>query len=936
MQDSNSLLNALSETYREFLDPNSNKRTLFGKTLNQVLAVTKSEYGFIGEVLIRQGRPMLKTFAITDISWDEETAALYRKYQDQGMEFTNLETLFGYTLKTGEKVISNDPLNDPHRGGLPKGHPPLKHYLGLPIRDKNNVLIGMMGIANKPGGYSEEDVTFLEPIVSLSSAFISSIKAGEAKAFFSDTLEAYRNAIDNHAIVSVTDANGVITYVNKKFCDLSKYSPTELIGQTHKIVNSGYHDTAFFTRLWDTITQGKIWHGEIRNRAKDGTTYWVDATLVPFLDEEKKPYQYLAIRTDITQLKEQEMELSSFFRLSVDFMCIANKSGEFVKISPSFCQALGIPESEMLKASLLTFVHPDDEQETRNWLEKLSWQRASGSFSNRYLRKTDGSYLTLSWKIALNDQDGLIYGTATDISEKLTVEEKLIQSRVEMEKARAKDDFLANMSHEIRTPLNAIIGFHDLLSRTRLNSEQARYTEIISSALKSLNVIINDILDLSKLENGKLQLEQIPFSLETLIRQLIQMQMAGARSKNLKLILSYDADLPEMVVGDEVRLTQILMNLISNALKFTQEGSIEVRVMAVSQTEKEIRIRFSVKDTGIGIPPSKLSVIFDRFTQAENYTTRIYGGTGLGLNIVKSLVDLHQGELFVNSEPGVGSEFGFEISFPLAGEDPDWAYLSEDEEHPTDSSLKGVHILLVEDNSHNQILARTYLENHMATVDLAGNGVIALEKLKEENYSLVLLDVQMPVMDGVATTEIIRGELKSGIPIVGCSAHSMSSEKITCLRVGMNDYITKPYTEKDLVRAVLRNLKEMPRVEGTSFVNTPIDSGEASQAFRELDAELGQNTTRMLVGELRKRLPGDLDKIRNFISRGETIKLQNLSHDISGSLSAMRLKEGHALASSLEKACREGQSDLLAPYSDELLRYLEDLFETTSVQKNRF
>lgn len=927
---SQDLLQALNEINREFIDPNSNKRSLFKKMLENVLSVTKSEYGFIGEIFIREGAPVLKTYAITDISWNDETKALYNKYEAQGMEFTNLNTLFGYTMRTGEVVISNDPANDPHRGGLPKGHPALNHYLGIPIKDKSNVMIGMMGIANKPGGYSEEDLKFLEPMISLTAAFISAVKSNEAKQFFSGTLDFYKKAIDNHAIVSVTDVQGNITYVNEKFCELAKFSPSELLGKNHVIINSGYHDKGFFRNLWNTILGGKTWRGEIRNRAKDGSIYWVDATIVPFLDENKKPYQFVAIRNDITKLKEQERELSNFFRLAVDLLCIANTEGKLIKVSESFPAALGMTEEELLSSSFMDLIHPDDRASTAQQMEKLAAGGTSIDFENRY-RKKDGSYLQLSWKGTMNREEGLIYGTATDITQKKEVEERLIQSKIEMEKAKAKDTFLANMSHEIRTPLNAIIGFNDLLRKTNLDREQQGHVDIIGNALKNLSVIINDILDLSKLESGKLELEMRPFSIESLVKQVVQMHLARAKAKNLKLMLSFDSEIPQYVVGDETRLSQILINLVSNAVKFTAQGSIEIKATETARQNGVVNVRFSVRDSGIGIDPAKLNMIFERFTQAEDYTTRMYGGTGLGLNIVKSLIDLHRGELHVESTPGKGSEFAFELSYPISAESPSESD-SNNIHKSNGDSLKGIKVLLVEDNEHNQILAKTYLERNGASVEIAGNGLIGLDALVKNTFDVVLMDIQMPVMDGLQTTERIRNELQLDLPIIGCSAHALESERTRCLEAGMNDYITKPYSELDLINAfVRRKLLKSKSSSAESTLSDFVEKDNVVAIFRHWESHYGKDTMELLLKALRDRIPNDISKIETYLQAGDNIGMEALAHNMASSLGGLRLMQGMALTKKLEHASKRNNKEVMESVSKELTAYLHDAFEETKL-----
>lgn len=923
--ENKNLLDALHEINLEFLDSTRDKRSLFKKMLLNVLSVTQSEYGFIGEVLFRDEQPYLKTYAITDISWDKETAALYKKYESLGMEFTNLNTLFGYTIKTGEVVISNNPSKDPLRGGLPKGHPALNHFLGIPVKDKSNVMIGMIGIANKKGGYSGEDVEYLSPMISLTAAYISAVRAYVVKDFFSDTLDLYKNAIDSHTIVSVTDVEGKITYVNDKFCEISEFSFSEIIGKKLNIINSGFHDKSFYKNLWDTLLGGKTWKGEFKNRSKTGKYFWVSATIVPFLDANKNPYQFLAFENDVTKLKEQERELLNFFRLSVDMLCITTLDARFVKFSESFPNSLGITEQELMDTPFLELIHPEDLEQTIIQVKKLSEGQKVIGFENRY-RKKDGTYMLLSWKASLNQEDGLIYAQATDITHKREFENQIIQSRVDLEKAKAKDSFLANMSHEIRTPLNAIIGFTELLGRTNLDKEQSNYLEIIESALKNLNVIVNDILDLSKLESGKVELENQPFLMEVLLKQIVQMHLNKAKSKNIKLLFSYDSGIPECLFGDETRISQILINLISNAIKFTNKGYVELRVTELSRENDQVKINFSVRDTGIGIDREKLGLIFERFTQAEESTTRLYGGTGLGLSIVKSLIELHKGELNVESMPGIGSDFSFDLFFTISNVKPEktTAIVNTDSKI---NNLKGLSILIIEDNEHNQILASKYLEMNGADVVIAGNGKLGIEALNNGNIDLILMDIQMPVMDGIEATIAIRQELNLNIPIIGCSAHALESEKKKCLNAGMDGYLTKPYKEKDLIDVIM-NYKlnsEFNKKAPMINIETISETDNVVSIFRQWESEFDAETVDELLAPLKKRIPVDIEKFKNYMELGENDQISRLAHNLVGALSMLRFNQGSQLLKELETTSKSGSSGLVNLTCIKVVNYLENL-----------
>lgn len=391
-----------------------------------------------------------------------------------------------------------------------------------------------------------------------------------------------------------------------------------------------------------------------------------------------------------------------------------------------------------------------------------------------------------------------------DINKREKLEKELVETKKRVEEVSViKEQFLANMSHEIRTPMNAIIGFNDRLIKTKLNDEQLEYVTAVQSSGENLLTIINDILDFSKIEAGMITIEHIRFNLHELLLAVYNMFFLKAKEKNIHLEIHKLKKIPEFIMGDPTRLNQILINLVGNALKFTTHGSVDIIVEVIKDDKQNVTIQFNVKDTGIGIIEEKISEVFERFTQAKSDTSRIFGGTGLGLSIVKKLVELQSGTIAVESKKDQGSQFKFSIPYKkvsfLAAElklKPEETYKSI-----VNSEIK---ILIVEDNILNQKLAGFMLNDFGFTFDICSNGKLAVEKLKGNVYNLILMDLQMPEMDGYETTGFIRKKLMLNMPIIAMTAHAMAGEKDKCLGFGMTDYISKPIKENDLHNLIIK------------------------------------------------------------------------------------------------------------------------------------
>lgn len=403
----------------------------------------------------------------------------------------------------------------------------------------------------------------------------------------------------------------------------------------------------------------------------------------------------------------------------------------------------------------------------------------------------------------------LIAATIRDVSYEKKIEKALILAKESAEKAkqlaedavRSKQQFLSNMSHESRTPMTSIIGFSKVVLKTDLTEEQKEYITAIKTSSDALLVLINDILDLAKVDAGKMTFEQLPFNLRSSISIMLHLFDIKFHEKGLKLITNIDRNIPELLLGDSVRLNQIMLNLLSNAIKFTSEGEIKVSIQVKSDDDEKVILEFKVADTGIGIPEKMLPTIFENFEQASSNTTKIFGGTGLGLAIVKNLVEKQGGSLEVKSKLEEGSTFSFQLSFTKClSTAPFFSGLKETE---IDKNIKNIKVLVVEDIALNQLLMKIILDDFGFEREIADNGKIAIEKLQTTKFDIVLMDLQMPEMNGFEATEVIRKKLNSNIPIIALTEDVTETDLAQCKAVGINDHVAKPIDERLLYNKIV-------------------------------------------------------------------------------------------------------------------------------------
>jgi PAS domain S-box-containing protein len=610
-------------------------------------------------------------------------------------------------------------------------------------------------------------------------------------------------------IIISCDEKTSVTYVSPATEQIIGYKVDQLLGDK-------WWDLTFFTKEESQLSKEKVLaltSGKTnvnpkpydrQLRCKDGTMKWIE-----WRDSLGVKGIFVSVGVDITEWKKtEEIKIQSDTILnSVNSMLIvSNKEGNVIYSSPAVEKMLGYKVKDIMgdKWWKLTYENQQEAQQVKNAIYNYIFlnKKSFVDISKRKIKSANGDYKWIEWQLS-KGANGTYISIGTDITQRISTDLELKKAKESAEESlKVKNEFLANMSHEIRTPLNAVIGFTDLVLETQLNPEQRSHLETMKNSGEILLSLINNVLDLSKLESEKLKIEEIPFNLHKSFNTVLKLMKLRADEKKITLDLNIAPNTPINVIGDPTRVEQILLNLIGNAVKFTNKGSVHVTLKQLNETPGASEIYFEVRDTGIGIVSNKINTVFGSFSQAKSDTSRIYGGTGLGLTIVKKLVGLLNGSIKVESIFGEGSVF--KITLPLK---KDLVTVNSDDIEPEfvmNEPLE-LFILLVEDNKTNQLLAKTRLERWKCKVDIANNGIEGVKKVQKNMYDLILMDIQMPVMDGYEASKIIKNDISkkaAQIPIIAMTAYATNADISRAKTSGMDDYIFKPFKPKELYNII--------------------------------------------------------------------------------------------------------------------------------------
>jgi PAS domain S-box-containing protein len=637
-----------------------------------------------------------------------------------------------------------------------------------------------------------------------------------------------------------------------------------------------------------------------------------------------------AEQTELAQrLRDHQFYTRSLFEANIDALMTTDAPGIITDVNKQMESLTGCTRDELIGAPFKNFFSDPDRAAAGI---RLAQSKRKVTDYELTAQDRDGKKTVVSFNATtFYDRDRKLQGvfaSARDITERKQYEKSLREATHAAEDASgAKTEFLANMSHEIRTPMNAVIGLAYLLGQTKLDPEQASYLGKINIASDTLLSVVNDVLDLSKIEAGELVIESNVFSPRDLLNGVADVMKIHADTKGIGFKLDIPADLPAALEGDATRLKQILTNLVSNAIKFTDRGSVEMSVRRMAAKAMKAALCFIVSDTGIGIGPEARARLFTPFAQADASITRRYGGTGLGLSIVRHLAQLLSGEVVVTSTLGVGSQFTVMLEFDVVTQALS-APLQIAPAVSDDCTLEGVRILAVDDSDINLEVVKRILELQGASVAVAANGQAAFDRLKAEpkGFDVVLMDVQMPLLDGLATTRLIRGELDlADLPIIALTAGALSSERPKAIAAGMNDFITKPFDPLGLVRSVRNQVRRSdPQTSSRPPIATMPDAMSGWPVMDGIDyvgvrAMLGDDAGlfRSLLGKLIRDF-ADVTLSTTRYDRGEFIGHAARMHKLKGSAGILGLNAVQQLAAKIECACEAGELESIGHLAQQL------------------
>ncbi|MBF0495960.1 MAG: PAS domain S-box protein [Deltaproteobacteria bacterium] len=930
---------SLSELYEKLTSPDSTVVDMANKVLNSSILLTGSRYGYVSSIDPITGDNIGHTMTemmVGGCNVSPENQRIAFPCNKNGI----YGGLWGHSLNTLQGFFTNSPYAHESSKGIPEGHIRLENFLSMPVLG-NEKLLGQIALANKNGGFSEND---FQAVKRISNYYALVLQRKMSEEALIESERKFRSIFDNSFdAIMLTVPDGHILAANQSACRLVGRTEEEicLVGREGLV---DVTDPNLMPALDRRAKNGKV-YAELTMLRQDGSKFTGEITSNVFHDRDGKDKSIIIIR-DITQrkmmetaLKESEEKFAKTFKYAPLLMTISNiQDGRYIDVNEKFSEVTGFTRDEAIgKTSVeLGWMSKGDRIK---FVDILNRAGRIESMELSLTSKDKKSVVCLyAEEIIIISGLKCLLSIAQDITQRKQLETDLLRAKEAAQYAnQAKSEFLANMSHEIRTPMNSVMGFADLLIKSQLDSKQLEFASAIKQASGNLMFILNDILDLSKIEAGKLELEPITFNLDDLCDQVIDTFEVIADKTGIRLSLEISPELHVNLHGDPNRLRQILHNLVGNAVKFTSSGSVELVVtpygtnLSFGETHTVVLI-FAVKDTGIGVPVEQRERIFDPFTQVDASTRRRYGGTGLGLNICKKLVELMGGEIWIKSTVGVGSTFYFTACFESV-HDSESPSIGKGKEQPI--SLRPLRILLAEDDALNQRFATEVLINQGHSVEIAMNGKEVINKLRVKPFDLILMDISMPDMDGTEVTKVIRGStlniFDSKIPIIAQTAHALKGDKERFLEAGMDGYITKPI-DIDELSAVIRQVvphfvlkdgagEDEDRPSEATDETLPVFDNKALKTRFSGKEDLLGKLFEMFVEDI----PNKISDLDSSMDHGGFKALFRLAHTLKGSAATLAATALNRCAANLEKCALEEDLEAVKLHFPKLKAEMERL-----------